>query len=593
MSGMAQQRSSFVGYCAAKTDASAGARSHQRFSRLLGRAPRATYETSSWVLQLDHAPSMAVGSDPSTGLVVVVHGEVLGMGSDGADGVARLLAGDEAAAAALQGSFALVVVDPARDRIAVVTDRVNARRVYRSVDQEGTWLSTTLAEQPPGLPADPVGVGWMLSNGAVHASRTVLAGVSVLERSSWNIVTSSGMQASPYWRFELGATGDGDEQRLSAELGDLLVGAVERHVADDPDLFVSLSGGFDATAIIGALALDLGVLGARCFSYSLGGSRSDADERRAAQAAALAGYRHELIPSYSGDFISAIGANARLGEGMKNFVHEVDAWLALAPRFAELRHPVVLAGDECFGGALDHTITTTSDVLNSAGIRSSDTLRRLVPHLEPDVAEAVRTGIGNDTAAILRRGAAMTDLRDLKDFLYLDQRLANVIGPWREGFAMPFATLRNPLLDNDILDLVARMPRELRRTKILFRRTVTRRYPQLFALPRAKRSNYMVDLAGELVRHRDQVRKMATDGNSRLDEVVPPSVTLALLAEVDASASSRPTAKARGRDLLRSALPPRASNVVRRHRPPARPGPVDAATLVVRLLILRRALERA
>lgn len=565
--------------------------SEERFRRSGSVATR-SLETRSWVVHVEHPPSTQLGVDTATGLQLLLHGEVLGVGSDQATAVAGHLARlDPGAPAGLNGSFAALVVDPVADRVSVVTDRVNSRRVYGHRDPEGTWLATTLAGLTTARDLDPVGVGWYLANGDVHGSRTILDGVSVLGRASWNDITDGPLATRGYWRFAPGETvRDASEAALSHELGDLLVAAVRRHVADSPDLFVSLSGGYDATAIVGALRADLGARDARCLTYALGRAGRDSDEHRAAETARRAGFAFERVQSYDGDLVRAIERNASMSQGTKGFVHEADAWHRLGSTFASLRHPVVLAGDECFGGALDHTIRTRDDALRSVGIRGFGVLERLAGHVPGDTLDGMAAGMAADTEAILARCPSSGDPRDAKDFLYLDQRLANVISPWREGFASRFATLRNPLLDNDLLDFVAALPAPLRRTKLLFRRTVARMYPDLFAVPRAKRSNYMVDLGQEIARHAPAIRRLATTGSSRLDDLVPPSAILALVDAAVSAAGRPPSLQARGRDLVRAALPPRASNVVRRYRPPAQFPPVDPATLVVRLLILRTAL---
>ena len=88
-----------------------------------------------------------------------------------------------------------------------------------------------------------------------------------------------------------------------------IVAAVRRNVADDPDLFVSLSGGYDATTIVGALSSDLGLSGVQCFSYALGPA-ADSDERCASETAALAGFGYRRFRSYDGDLVHAIEINA-------------------------------------------------------------------------------------------------------------------------------------------------------------------------------------------------------------------------------------------------------------------------------------------
>ena len=62
---------------------------------------------------------------------------------------------------------------------------------------------------------------------------------------------------------------------------------------DRPQVFLSLSAGYDSAGLLGALAFDLRVPEVRCFSYDHGAPPPNSDASLARQMAECAGYPHE------------------------------------------------------------------------------------------------------------------------------------------------------------------------------------------------------------------------------------------------------------------------------------------------------------
>ncbi len=85
---------------------------------------------------------------------------------------------------------------------------------------------------------------------------------------------------------------------------------------------------------------------------------------------------------------------------------------------------------------------------------------------------------------MLESNRAIQDLYDLREYLYLDQRLPRLLS-WREAYAEPCGEVRNPLVDREVLELRQRFPKHLTLGKQLFKDTVTEMFPDLFAIDRA------------------------------------------------------------------------------------------------------------
>lgn len=507
----------------------------------IGTAPSArVLRSSSWEVHLDMGGSARCGSDSSGRVTVALHGETLdatcadpaliaeGIRSEGKCFVERLT-----------GSFALLVLDEDADKLYAVTDRVRSRRVFASGEEGLYWVSSDLAGQPTGAHAlDPVGVGWFVANKAYFLGRTMFEGIRILDRSRIHELTERGIQGREYWVYQPGdASAEGDEVELSLELEELLVGAVERAVQGGPELFLSLSAGFDSRAIAGVLARRVAHPRVRCFSYGPGSALSGPETETARWTAGLLGYPHRTLAAYQGSLPDHLRTNALWAEGMTRPADELDAWRALSTELDLAEHPVILAGDMNFG--VGGTPPQSEEALRRAlRFRALRLPKAVEEVLTVDLRDKVQAGMTADFQEMMTRAAPHADGYDsMRQYITFDQRMINQVLPWRERFAGRFATVRNPWLDRDVLDLMTRVPRYLRADRKLFKDTVMRMFPDVFGKERVQSLN-MPDLRSELIRHADDLRRWISTTPSRLDELMPPDFGMRLL-DLEATAAGR------------------------------------------------------
>jgi hypothetical protein len=491
----------------------------------------------------------------------------------------------------LNGSFCALVVDTASDEVVAVTDRLSSRQLFVSQRSNECWITTHLDTQPRSECAvDPVGLGWYLSHGVVHAGRTLHKEIRSLGAGSIHRIRHGKTISSVYWSQRFHAASSTPRIKLVRGLQERLVEAVKRRLTDDPDVYLSLSGGYDAAGILGILSERLRAPSVRCFSYARGKPRPGSDEAIAARMASAAGREHSTIEAYNGDFIAWLNENAEHGNGVCNLCDETQAWSSLDQLMGATDRPAIFAGDECLGW-VDCRLRDSRQALLSVGIRGSADLAQLSDGVESSLLSEMQEGIDADVRAMVAKQMPISDLHDLKDGLYIAERMPSVIMRWRACFPGRFAPVRNPLLDSELLEFMAQVPSSERRQKRLYRRAIIELAPKVFSVPRARRASYGLDLTTELISHHHAIRQRFLQFPSQLDPLIPPVFISKLLESVN-SRAAKPSLRSAAIGKLRSSIRQLGvGDVLRPFVSPRTPNTVPLATLLTRLLVARAVLS--
>jgi len=506
------------------------------------------------MIYLVSSSSTQIAVDHNNQVTLILHGEIYSTNDNQAEFLLKqFIKRGIGFSKDINGSFAVLLIDKRNDTVALITDRINTRKVFCSKYKEGYWLSTSLYLHPTAdVDLDPVGIACYLANGVVHNNRTLFDGVQTLERASVHILTQDGFHATRYWSYEFTKPHSSiNEKELRAELSELLVESVKIRLKDNPKVFLSLSAGYDSTGILGIVGSKLKDV--NCFSYAHGEPASNSDEYAAREMASYFGFNHKIVESYKGNILNVIKHNANLGHGRAHLCDEVDAWIEMASDFSLTTPSVLFVGDECFGWT-DCELNCIIDVLNSVAIYDFNRLSWFQNMLPKGTYDMLCNGLKEDMLQILKRCPTTRDRHDSKDFLYLDQRLNNVILPWREFFAGQFVVVRNPFLDNSILDFMKKIPSHLRCGKRLYKATITEMFPDLFQIERATTASYVPNWGEEFSSQRSAIEAAISSQDSKLDRIIPPEVILRLLGGSRTGGDNRFSPKKLARKLARRLL---------------------------------------
>ncbi len=503
----------------------------RELDELAGSRRTAEVRTASWQVLLAFPGDEDLFTNPAGGVTALLFGELFNDEVRDARAVAAAYEkrGD-AIARDLNGSFIIVLVDPERDRVSVVSDRANFRRAFHAPTANEHWFASSLWDLPTHrFRIDPVGVAWYVSNGVVHAGRTPYSGVRALTRASVHDVGPRGVGSQGYWEYGFVVPDRPvDDGAALDELWERLVAGVRRRCPGDSAPWLSLSGGYDSTAIALILSREARVGDVRCLSYAREGARPDSDAHAAARLARTLGYRHAIYDSYAGDLLTHIRDNARLGEGVAHRCDEVDAWTEAGSAAEGLGLPSLFVGDHLLGDAPERRERTRARK-PPGGLLPFESVSWMRSVLPGAVHRTFAEGVRSDMEELRARSAHLGD-RD-RGFFYLDQRLGGTVFPWRQRFAGPSFSVRWPLMDNDVLDYMSSLPNSLRATHV-YHRTLRRAFPEVYARPRAARAGYYLDLPHEITAHHDRLRARLEETASRLDDLLAPDVSLTLLRRI-------------------------------------------------------------
>jgi len=544
----------------------------------LPRSPSETRYLPTQRVEIWSSSPDLLAVDDEVGVTVLLHGDLYGP-KGGSDALLEAyLSQGESLFGRLNGSFVVMVLDQRKDRVYVATDRFSSRKVFLSGENGERWLSSTLARHPTsGHALSPAGIGSLLSSGAAHGDLTPFEGVCKLRPASLYTISRSGTLGERYWEFsESGGLQGRTPAEVRKQLVEVMRSSVERRLAGQGDVFVSLSGGYDSRAVAGILGKVVADRNrVRLLTYHHGPPVGDTDAGAAAAVAAHLGFRHQTIEAYQGDVIKVIAANAAAGQGIANFCFEVDAWQTVGPEMAATDENVLFVA-EIPGMGPAPKRDTAQAVLASVSLYPISTIEYFVSQLDPDAGNSLRSGWSETYSQLLQQATSHWDPRAGQDYLYFDQRLANTLMLWRESFQTPHVRVANPFLDNDVVDFIVSLPVEYRTEKLLYRQALTEAMPDLFSLPLSPGGWNAPDWAKELRSSAGEIRDLLRSPG-RLDELIPPQAIIRLLEAGLATPTARGDDAVAGmKALMRKSAPlrrvvraikPKVKPAVRRRRP--------------------------
>ena len=433
----------------------------------------------------------AVARDAS-GVTVVLEGYLTGIaGAEGAaaaptasDLLRLYLAEGTACLARLRGSYTGLVLDGRTQQALLFNDRRASRPLFVRRDGGGSLHAgpevAALARLAPALvDIDPAAVSQFIIFASYYGDRTLFPAIRRLPPASiLTLKPGGGVTTTRHWQLGIDPhrpAGDDDEWVDQVLAGLDAACARLGRAAVHPVLL--LSGG-DSRAI----AASLRRAGPPEHAASYGTEEGD-DAPTARQVAHACGIPFRYWPLAT-DSLEAYFVDAARQSDSQAETIDSPMLGGLFGRIADT-HDAFVQGDKSVYGRVP---ATAADAFEAAGIRGWAGARRFVDMLAPDVARTVCGELDADLARMRADGRHLSPI-DLRDKLYFDQRLCNR----QNGFtALKLRHMEQfrPWLDEDLVDLMMRLPATLRGDeKALVRRVTARAAPDLAALPYARKDS--------------------------------------------------------------------------------------------------------
>lgn len=465
---------------------------------------------------------------PDGRLFLFLDGEVFNEDLDLSDQAGSILKAylqeGEALFTRLNGSFELALIESGSHRLTMVCDRsASLPLFYRQAD---SYLLFSSRLKPfAALPDIHQSVNLQalanfLACGYLLDGESLLNGVKLLGPGQMLTADRQGISVRNDWNFTFTPNPEArDEQAFSQELADLVFRAIERRTREDAQFGVLLSGGYDSRVIAGCLRKLKPERPFRTITWGEDEQRPDSD---AAVAGLIARHLHAQHAFFKLD-AAALPQHFRsfvvLSEGRTDAVGNYPEALRIFESIArDLKVDVVLRGDECFGWKED--VSREAEMLHSLSIHDMACLPGTYEYLQPRIRRQLDEA-SHAQIARLMRNRRYQDLHDQKDYLYFTQRLFGYLNPLSQ-LKQIVLNLRNPFLDNDILDFVGLLPTRLRLGKALFKTTARRLFPEFESYGFAKYTS-LIDWNERLGRDaalQAYIREVLLDRANGFDELV-------------------------------------------------------------------------
>ena len=223
--------------------------------------------------------------------------------------------------------------------------------------------------------------------------------------------------------------------------------------------------------------------------------------------------------------------------------------------------------------------------MTTLSILTFESARALIPFIDANIFEEISDKISQQIDSIITINSHR-NLHNIKDSLYLDQRVQFMILPWRRFVVGANLDVGAPFLSTDILGVVRNLSEDDRKDKSLYRSVVQELVPEVFQIQRAlfgqEKPNWLMELVH---RKNDVIRSLDTP--SRLDDYVDKSAIEKLLASPPPPKQG-PTWK----QFIRARLGATALRLFDARTRPRKPVGISTEVLLLRLLTMREVLSR-
>ncbi len=404
-----------------------------------------------------------------------------------------LLGSGQGAVSSFNGSFACVRLDLVNMQASVWADRIASRPVWFAA-QDGTWYvgnstaaMATVMERQPKL--NPAGL-WSLFLSSRHVgSEGLYAGFRNLHGGEVADLSRSASHLAIRKWWSLGFSPDHTRSAGSwgEEIAAQLQTSAKRLLSVSPSPHLFLSGGLDSRIAMGAL-------GESVKGVTLTSTPNNMNVRIARRAAHWAGASHQTIERSANWYLDRFEAAALLAGGNYNLAHA--HYLAPIPVVqSENSGATFLLGDLLENFNKHYFKPENGRPWRFVPENIPTFYGQLYSYMHPDV-ERLRRLFQPEVASVLEEAwrAEFVDIcRDVRSVSDDDKDCFDALFRWYDcslcpTYLMlecirPLARERNLMFDNDMLDLLTRIPAELRGAGVLHPWTLWHLNKRLAVLP--------------------------------------------------------------------------------------------------------------
>lgn len=419
----------------------------------------------------------------------------------------------------LEGNFVLFIMQG--EDFYIVTDKVNSKKAFYANLNAEWYISNNINCLPKErCTLNLEGLACFLANGVMYNSLTLFKEIKSARGASIYTIKENTLSIKQYWQyhFDYSSTADKSADELEKELEELLIYSIKEMAPAIGHAAVSLSAGYDIRGILAIANKYTRIPEITCFSYAAtGNTKTNSDSILAKRIAEACGYSHTTYSTYTGNLVQHLKDNSIQGKAITNYCDEIETWnmLAQGNLYTDL-----IVGEECFG-YFKEPLETKEQLFSLLAINGPESISWLKNYVDKNFYDELNRNLAQLQKNIYERLEKYSNVDDKKDFLYFDQRINHVLLPWRENICSQVGSIHNPLMHSKILEFINKLHPVHRHNKNLFKRTIKKMFPELFAIGFATASGYTINWEMEIRKNKSKLIEFVESTHSALDSIIP------------------------------------------------------------------------
>ncbi|UVT16975.1 MAG: hypothetical protein H8K04_05330 [Nitrospira sp.] len=433
--------------------------------------------------------------EPTLPSNLFVHGALFGDYSDAVSQTQRpdAFLNPEVFLRQLTGFYSLVMRDEALGTTIIAVDRRASEPIFYLQERGMIFFAPevkallSISSHPVELNAEAAPM--FFSGGHLLGEQTMVSSVKRLPGGSYLKIEDEKLSHGSYWSFLPGSQSHGaGEGGLKEELKSLIKQSVVRNMGDPQKTAIFLSGGVDSRGILaGALdATEWQRHDLRTVSWGLDEGITGSDPNTARAISARFNLTHEFFPRLTAQYADHFQETNYIVDGLSDIAAFHPYELTIMRKIKESGYERVLRGDEIFGW--HDRVYTYSQAETEVGLRPLGLLPLYSEIIAPKFY-SLWCSASDAGMARIRSSIQGMEPNDAKDYLYFEHRLQGYLHT-AAYYKQLYFDHRNVLLDDSILEFLARVPPQYRLDKGLFRKAVHELNPMLATIPIANRTGY-------------------------------------------------------------------------------------------------------
>lgn len=390
----------------------------------------------------------------------------------------------------LRGSYSILIGDEVQKIAYLLNDRRGSRPVFiRRCSDGRVHFAPEVAElaalESSALPIAPVAVAQFMTFSSFLGEDTLFPSIKKLPQASLVVLTPERLNVSNYWGVRYcSEQSDSAGASMIEELDNLIIQAVRRlkRAAGRPFLF--LSGGVDSRIVLGAqrtAGVDMPV------AYY---GNSEGDDNLVAETICKAlRLRSQYFPIRESGFCDLF-ETASIDSDLRGETIDTPT-IARVNRELGRQYGMFVNGDEAFGWHYAPVSRgenlTAKQAVHAVGLRDFSHTHRLREWFGTvGCSSVVRELRGSVEAEAFKARGELN--ADTMDNLYYQQRMGNMLNAFTAQ-RLRFMEQARPLLDEDVVEFLTRVPAQWRYNKKLARDLLETKYPDLARMPFSTKSS--------------------------------------------------------------------------------------------------------